>query len=103
MKFKYTGNWKTDFNNRHPLLPDLVIDIALENRINEDVPIEKQKESKSLLMKVFARVYKHNENFAQKILNGKGNKGRDMLYVFANHWLDGLVKNNFVPDKFFTS
>ena len=103
MKFRYTGNLEIDFNEDHPILPDLVIDTVVNNRVNKDVPIEKQEESKNLLMKVFTRVYKHNKNFAQKILNGKNNKGRNFLYIFANHWLDGLVKSNFVPDRFFTS
>jgi len=50
-----------------------------------------------MLTNKFGQVYKANERWAQEILNGKGNKGRDTFYAFVNHWIDALVKKNFEP------
>ena len=97
--FKYTGDVNKYFNDEHPLIIDMVIEQAVNHR--KDVPHEKRKEVEKILMDKFASVYKHNHRVADSILNGRGNSGRDTLYSFLNHWIDSLVKTNFVPGKFF--
>lgn len=43
-------------------------------------------------------VYAHNERFRRRI-NGKGNRGRDYLWVFMRHWLAALLRRH-KPDLF---
>jgi hypothetical protein len=82
--FKYTGDAERDFTDEHPLIPDMVIDTAVEKRVK---PEDREKVSK-LMKDKFAGVYKANRSWAEKILNGRGNSGRDTLFAFANHWID---------------
>ncbi len=49
-------------------------------------------------------LYNHNPTFRKK-LHGSGNKGRDHLYMFANHWLDGKahLKEDQLNERTLTS
>jgi hypothetical protein len=42
--------------------------------------------------------YAASDNFAKKI-RAKGNKGRDALYVFMEHWLASWLKKN-IPEVY---
>lgn len=86
--FKYTGDWEKDFEDA-AVMPELIIDTAVDQ--NRKVPTEKREDIKKWLLTKFASVYKANQRWAEEILNGRGNKGRDSLYAFVNHWIDGAV------------
>lgn len=86
--FKYTGDWKKDFNDEHPLLPDMIAETVAQNAIPE-----KRKELEKFLLDRFANTYKANKSFGKDILNGKGNSGRDKLYVYFEHWANSWLRS----------
>jgi len=45
------------------------------------------------LVKYAAAVYEHNADFKRKV-KGKGNKGRDYLRSFMQHWLTAEILKN---------
>ena len=80
--FTYTGDWEKDFTDEHPLLPDVIADTVAADFASGSGAATLS----SSLIKKFADVYKANKSWAEKILNGRGNTGRDLLYAFMKHW-----------------
>ena len=87
--FKYTGDVDKDFTDDHPLLIDVIIDTAVDRRLGPG-SVHKQDMVRDMTKK-FGDVYKANRGWAEKILNGRGNSGRDTLYAFINHWVDAAL------------
>jgi hypothetical protein len=52
------------------------------------------------LVKYANAVYEHNEDFRSKV-KGKGNKGRDYLWSFMQHWLTAEILKNTRRDPRF--
>jgi hypothetical protein len=97
------------------LIPELIADVTAEKVLAftlskelagwKDLSPEEQKKLDALYLKDKARVsaylteranttYQHNKDFHDNV-NGKGNKGRDYLYLFMEHWA-GLVEGKCV-------
>lgn len=94
--FKKGGTIDTDT----PILPEIVADgvaheMIFENKDLSSLDINQKSELYPRLVNHLVEkandLYVKNDHFKSRIL-GKGNKGRDALYMFMRHWSEAWIK-----------
>jgi len=87
-----------------PILPELIADRIFwemaafikfkikDNKLADELE-NRSKEFINLLVEKQDSLYQNSVDWRKK-MRSKGNKGRDTLYSFMQHWLSGLLKDN---------
>jgi hypothetical protein len=93
-----SADWSEDRDSKvlkdTGIIPSVIAMTVVESVMSHYPGVLKTSEGSAIatrLMHKAEEVYANNSHFAKK-LNGKGNKGRDTLYAFMQHWCAAELK-----------